>query len=180
MRCMRSSICRCRSKTVSGRTSVTVRRSAPTAWTTVSVADTREDVLEAEEGLEPGGALEAPSVDRAGILEEVHGAGRRVVEPEAEELAEDGARDRLRDGDRRAARLADRQLQRHRSGADHVEHPVRAGLERERDGLRHVLLVDELHHRVEAEDRRHVALPDVAPDRALYVVAERVHRPQDG
>src|SRR5690242_15773680 len=119
---MRSWICRCRSKTVSGRTSVTVRRTAPTVWSTVSVADTGEDVLEAEERLEPAGALEGPAVDRAGILEEVHRAGRRVVEAETEELAEDGARDRLRNGNRRAARLPDRDLERHRARSDDVEY----------------------------------------------------------
>src|SRR5213080_4524758 len=103
MRRMRASICRWRSKIVSGRTSVAVRVSAPTACVTLSVADTREDVLEAEERLEARRPLEAPAVDGAGVFEEVHRARRRVVEPEAEELSEHGARDRLGDGDGRPA-----------------------------------------------------------------------------
>src|SRR5437879_13787245 len=162
MRRMRSSICPWRSKIVSGRTSVTVRVSAPTAWVTVSVADTREDVLEAEERLEARRPLEAPAVDGARVFEEIHRARRRVVEPEAKEPPEDGPRDRLGDGDGRAAGLADRDLQRYRAGTDDVEDAMCTRLQRERDGLGHVLFVDELHHRVEAQDARHVALPDVA------------------
>src|SRR2546429_7449556 len=108
MRRMRSSICPWRSKIVSGRTSVTVRVSAPTAWVTVSVADTREDVLEAEERLEARRPLEAPAVDGAGVFQEIHRARRRGIEPEAKELPEDGPRDRLGDGDSRGGGLGGR------------------------------------------------------------------------
>src|SRR5437867_9126782 len=118
MRRMRASICPWRSKIVSGRTSVTVRVSAPTACVTVSVADTREGVLEAEEGLEARRPLEAPAVDGAGVFEEVHRARRGGVEPEAEEPAEDRSGDRLGDGDGRTTRLADRHLHRHRARPD--------------------------------------------------------------
>src|SRR2546427_7773057 len=138
MRRMRASICRWRSKIVSGRTSVTGRASAPTASATDSVADTCEDVLEAEEWLEARRPLEAPPVDGAGILEEVHGARRRGVEAETEEPAEDGAGDRLGDGDGRASGFADRHLHRHRARPDDVEDAVGARLQRERDGLGHV------------------------------------------
>src|SRR5438552_2337238 len=126
MRRMRASICRWRSKIVSGRTSVAVRVSAPTACVTVSVADTREDVLEAEERLEARRPLEAPAVDGAGVFQEIHRARRGVVEPEAEEPAEDRPGDRLGDGHGRAAGLADRDLQRHRARAGDVEDAVRA------------------------------------------------------
>src|SRR5439155_12677951 len=114
MRRMRASICRWRSKIVSGRTSVAVRVSAPTACVTVSVADTREDVLEAEQRFEARRPLEAPAVDGAGVFEEIHRPRWSVVEPEAEEPPEDRAGDRLGNGHGRASGLADRHLERHR------------------------------------------------------------------
>src|SRR2546427_12105984 len=110
MRRMRASICRWRSKIVSGRTSVTVRDSAPTASATDSVADTCEDVLEAEEWLEARRPLEAPPVDGAGVLEEVHGAPRRGGEAGTEEAAGDGAGGRLGGGGGRASGFGGRPL----------------------------------------------------------------------
>ena len=50
---------------------------------------------------------------------------------------------------------SDRHVQRHRAGTDDVEHAAHLVLERQRDRLGEVVLVDELHHRVEAEHGRH-------------------------
>src|SRR2546428_7289749 len=129
----------------------------------------REDVLEAEEGREAGGALERLAVEHARVLEEVDGPRRGVVEPEPEEAVDDRARDRLGERHRGAAPLADRDLQGDGAGTDDVEHAVRAALERERHRLGPVLLVGEMRNRGEAKDGGEVARRQVTTDSAVEV-----------
>src|SRR5262245_34841223 len=92
MRCSRSSSSRSSSTTGSATVCVApvyspaaVRTSDPSE----SVTDTGEDVLERVVRDESRGLDEASPVERAGILDEVDGAGRHVVEAELEQLAED-------------------------------------------------------------------------------------------
>src|SRR5689334_11782410 len=126
MRAMRSSISRCRFG-ASGSAAVATRVSVVTRSAIARLAPhAREHVLEAEERREARRLLETTAVERARVLEEIHRAGRRVVETPAEELTEERARDRLGKGECRAAGLADRHLERHGARARHVEHAVRA------------------------------------------------------
>src|SRR5262249_59927447 len=155
------------------------RQSAAAARRLVSATDTGEGVLEVEERGEPRGLLEAAAVEHARELEEVERGGGRVEEAEAEERPVEPLGYQLRERHRDAAGLADGDLERHGTGPDHVEDSVRSRLQRERDRLADVLFVDELHHRVVAEDGGDVALLQVAADRAVDVVPERVHRAQD-
>ena len=57
---------------------------------------------------------------------------------------------RLGERPRRPSGLLDRHVERHLSRTGHVEDALEAVVERQGDGFRDVLLVDELHHRVEA------------------------------
>src|SRR5262249_53862070 len=117
---------------------------------TRSSRDALEDLRELEQAAEVGGLDEAVARDRDRILEIVERRGRDRLEAPAPRAIEYCAQDRLRHRQRAAAGLADRGVQRHLARADHIEHTLEAVLERERDRLGQILLVDELHHRVEA------------------------------
>src|SRR5262245_5828071 len=118
MRSRRASISSCRVRTDGGTHSLSASSISP------SPAHAREDVLEREQGLETGGLDERAPVDGTRVFHEIDRARRRVVEAEAEEASEDGARQRLGDWHGGAARLADGDLDRHRAGAGHVEDAV--------------------------------------------------------
>src|SRR5262245_44767352 len=151
MRSRRLSISSCSAWTDGGTQSLATWASEASASSiSGSTAHAREDVLEREQGLEAGRFDEGAAVDRARVFDEVHGARRGVIETEPEKAPEDRACHRLRDRKGDTAGLADGHLDRHGAGPGDVEDAVRAGLQRERHRLGDVLLVDELHHRVEA------------------------------
>src|SRR5262250_1490491 len=110
MRCMRASISCWSWKTVSRARLVVARESATALRSQGSASDTGEDVLEGEERGEPGRLLETPAIERARILEEVHGTDRCVKETPAEEPTVECARDRFGDRHGQAADLADGDL----------------------------------------------------------------------
>src|SRR4026208_2548819 len=96
MRSMRSSISCWMSHTDCGSISA-ARRESVFRMSSMggSAAHGREGLLERDDRREAGHAGELAPADRARVLEEIHSAGRRMVEAEAEETAEQRARDRL-------------------------------------------------------------------------------------
>ena len=70
----------------------------------------------------------------------------------------------LRQRQRRAAGLADGDVQRHRARPDDVEDAARLALDGQHDRFGDVVLVDELHHRIEAHHGGDALVAQVAAD----------------
>src|SRR5262245_2959576 len=171
MRCSRLSISSSISAIESSATLDVPGKSPATVCSSDSATDTGEGVLEQVLRREPGGGAEPPAVERAGVLDEVERSRRHVIEPEIEELPEDQARHGFGDRHGRAARLLDGHGERYGARPDPVEDLVRSALERDGDGFGDVLLVDELHHGVEANDSREEEREEVLSHRDRNVRA---------
>ena len=93
-----------------------------------STVQARERLPQADARAEARRGAEAVAVESAGVFQEIHRTGGRVVQPESEEPGEQEARQRLGNRPWNAADLLDCDTQRNGAGARDVEDAVRIWL----------------------------------------------------